>query len=433
MEDPRLIRAEMLMSRRMFDQAISELAQHLGQSPDDGHAHAMLAICESERDKHDLATQHAQQAQALSPEDPYVHFAMSAVMLQRKRYAEAQEAIEQALRLAPQAARLHAIRGSIQFAREKWRDAMASCDMALALDPEDQVALNIKALAARNLGQKAVSAEQIKTALANDPEDDDVHAVAGWSCLDRGDRKQAAVHFREALRLNPESQIAREGLLETLRANNPFYRAIHRHFLWLSRMTNRRQWVIMLGVFLSIRLLRVVGESYPAAQPFLMPLVVAYIVFAVATCIAVPLANALLIFHPWGRLALSRRERWGGIVTASLIGLTLVAIVTYFAGGTSLLAYIALVSALFLGGLIIPVALTFLLAGTKARRWMTIYTLATLLVGVAFATAAVAWVLGGSLSNALWELSTSIAFVYFLMAAGSTWIANIFNSMTWRE
>jgi tetratricopeptide (TPR) repeat protein len=422
------------MQRGMFEHAIQEVTQHLAQFPDDSDAFTMLAICESQREKHDIATQHAQRAQALQPDNAHAHFAMALVMFNRKRYAEAQHAIEEALRLSPGTAMLHALRGQVLFSREKWREALASCDQALAIDPEDTVAISIKAMAARNLGLKDVSDAQVRAALAAAPNDSEVHSVAGWRSLDHGDRKQAALHFREALRLDPTSEPARQGMLETLRATNVLYRVIHRYFLWMSKLTTRWQWGMILGAYFLYRALLYVARNVPAAAPFIWPLLIAYVLFVFSTWFAQPLTNALLIFHPWGRLALKRRERWGGIITAAMLSCAFACMALFFiVSSDSPWQSMAIIGMFFFLGSSLPLATTFVMDDPKPRLWMALYTSLVVTVGLLMLLLSAITKFTNADFDTMVALISIVMMGFALVVIGSTFVANVLSSITWRK
>ena len=95
---------------------------------------------------------------------------------------------------------------------------------------------------------------------------------AGPGCT-RGDFRGALEHFREALRLNPSLEWARAGLVEALKARYPVYGLLLRYFLWMSTLSRRAQWAVILGAC-SFRALRAVATNNPALAPWITPLLV---------------------------------------------------------------------------------------------------------------------------------------------------------------
>jgi hypothetical protein len=95
--------------------------------------------------------------------------------------------------------------------------------------------------------------------------------------------------FKEALRLKPSGEWARQGLLESLKARNGFYRLILQLDLWRSRLTTGQRFVLLALVLL----------PQTRALFLLLVLLVALTKF---------FFTFLLWFDPYGRLALSPKE-----------------------------------------------------------------------------------------------------------------------------
>ena len=64
-------RASMLMEQARYSLAEDELRQALAQDPDDGMAHAMLALCLSYQEKFNDAQQEVETAIHLIPDQPF--------------------------------------------------------------------------------------------------------------------------------------------------------------------------------------------------------------------------------------------------------------------------------------------------------------------------------------------------------------------------
>jgi hypothetical protein len=126
-------------------------------------------------------------------------------------------------------------------------------------------------------------------------------------------------HFRDALRLEPDLEWARAGIVESLKAKNVVYRLMLRYFLWSARLSGQAQWGIMVGGFVGYQVLRSMARDRPATAPFVWPVLIAYVAFAIGTWLADPLFNLLLRFNRFGRLALSKRQTWASNVLAGLL------------------------------------------------------------------------------------------------------------------
>ena len=130
-------------------------------------------------------------------------------------------------------------------------------------------------------------------------------------------------HFREALRINPESEWARQGIVEAMKAKFFIYGWLLRFFLWTSHLNRRAQFGLMVGGYFGYRILNGLADRNPDLAPWIRPICIAYLVFVVMTWIGTALFNLLLRLNRFGRLALLREEtrtsNWVG--GALLIGL----------------------------------------------------------------------------------------------------------------
>jgi hypothetical protein len=114
---------------------------------------------------------------------------------------------------------------------------------------------------------------------------------------------------------------ARVGIIESLKAHNFIYRGMLLYFLWMSRLSEKAQWAIILGGYFGYRALLTVARRNPDVAPYIWPIVIAYIAFALMTWLADPLFNLLLRLNRFGRLALSRQQ----VMASNVIGLLLLA------------------------------------------------------------------------------------------------------------
>lgn len=321
MINPSYQRALILHQQGRHLDAANELRQSLANNPHDPHSHAMLAICLTDLQKFGEAANEAQNAIGLAPQLPFAHFALARVMYHRHFYDDAVHAISQAIALDPFRSEFHALLGFIRFEQNKWPSALESAERGLQIDPEDEACVNLRAMALVKLGRQTEAAAAIEGALAKDPENARSHANQGWTYLHRGDPKQAMVHFKEALRIDPTLDWARAGMVEALKAKNFVYRWLLRYFLFMSRLNRRAAWGIVIGGYVGYRVAFNLARTNPSLAPWLWPIVIAYIAFALLTWFADPLLNLALRLHPQGKYALSRDQRMG----ATGVGLTILA------------------------------------------------------------------------------------------------------------
>lgn len=423
--NPRIARAQMLLSQRRVDLAEKELGQALADEPNHPLAHALMALCLSESDQYDRATHHAQQAIAAAPDVAFPHYSMAIVCARRNQLKEAAEAVRAAIDLEPLNPEYHELLGKIHASRHEWSDALACAKEALACDAEHVDARNLKTLALRNLGQgDAAQAEMLET-LAEDPDNAWTHANLGWQYLEKNDSKQAMHHFREALRLDPELDWARAGVVETLKSRNLIYRLFFRYFLMMGRLTQAGQWKIVLGLWLLYVVLNRVAINVPALAPWITPLLIGYILFVLGTWLAGPLADLALRLHPFGKLALSKKERrasnWiGGCLLAAVVsGVTVAA--TQITGFLYLTGFFLL--------MLLPLGATLKAAWPQPQKAMLVYTAVVTLLGIGF-------VLGGFLAGQKLPMvivkPITFSLDYFPLAAILSLIAgNVLMSMGW--
>ena len=85
--------------------------------------------------------------------------------------------------------------------------------------------------------------------------------------------------YREALRLDPTNEMARWGLVETLKARNPLYAWLLRSMLFLGQLGGRSSVLLYIGFFAIQRVGRELVRRDPSLLPIFLPLVGAYLLF----------------------------------------------------------------------------------------------------------------------------------------------------------
>jgi tetratricopeptide (TPR) repeat protein len=372
---PQFQRALLLYQQGRHAQAETELRQALASDPSDAHAHAILALCLCHLEKYDAAQQEAQQAIHLAPDFAFAHYALAWVLDERRRYGEALGTVKEAIRLEPEDADYRALEAQIHINLGQWQPALEAAETGLQFEPDHVACTNLRALALVKVGRKAEAGATLDTALARNPDNTTSHANRGWSYLEQSDPRKALEHFQEALRLDPENEWARAGLVEALKARYVIYSWMLKWFLWMAKLSPQAQWGIVIGGYFLSRVLSSVAQSNPALAPWLLPLRILYLVFALLTWTASPLFNLLLRLNRYGRFALSDDQRvasnWFG-------GCLLLAVISLGLGLAGVLKGAFLIAALVFGLLLIPVAAVF----RCARGWPRL-TMAVLTAGIA--------------------------------------------------
>ena len=188
----------------------------------------------------------------------------------------------------------------------------------LQMDSEHVGCTNLRAMALVKLGRRQEAGATIDAALARNPENSMTHANQGWTLLESRDHKKALEHFRESLRLDPENEWARQGIVESLKAKHLIYSWMLRYFLWMSKLSPRAQWGVILGAYFGNRILSGLSRSNPELAPWILPVKILYLIFVILTWTAHPLFNLLLRLNRFGRFALSREQ----VVASNWLGAT---------------------------------------------------------------------------------------------------------------
>ncbi len=415
--NPNLQRALLLYQQSRFELAETELRQAIAAEPNDAYAHSLLALCLARREQFQAATDEARQAIGLQPDSSYAHYAHAVILYDRHRPAEALAAIQEAIRLDTTDADYFSLLAAIHFGESRWQEALSAAEQGLQCDPEHVGCANLRAMAMVKLGRRAEAGAMIATALAKNPDSAVTHANQGWTLLHQGEVKKALEHFREALRLDPENEWARHGIIEALKARHFIYAVMLKYFLWMSRFRRQAQWGIIVGAYVGYRLLGILASSQPALAPWILPLQIAYIVFALMTWMASPFFDLVLRLNRFGRLVLTREQTSG----SNWFGLCLACALASFGlwlwkGGGWLLG------AIMFGLLLVPVSSIYRCTPGMPRRVMAGLSLA--LAGMGLAGLGI--VLTTPANNK--DAAALGVLLVLLSAAGSglsTWISNI--------
>jgi tetratricopeptide (TPR) repeat protein len=369
--------ALILLEQGRYDLAEEKLRQTLAADPTNGLAHALLAQCLCERKRLTEATDEAYHAVRTEPNLAAGHAALARALHERNYFDEAKNAIEEALRLEPRNPDHFARLGGIAFDRRDWTAALDAAEQGLEQDPEHISCNNLRAMALVKLGRNAEAGQTLASTLARDPENAYSHANQGWALLHEGKYTKALEHFREALRLEPGMDNARAGIVEAMKARTGIYALLLRYFLWMGRWSRKVQWLIILGLFFGNQALTATGEAYPALKPWIQPVQVAYVVFALMTWLAVPLFNLLLRLHRFGRYALSRDQIVASNWVGGLLLVAVICLVIWLIWDDD----VAFVGAIYFGLLLLPISGVFVCPRGWPRWVMIGYTLILALIG----------------------------------------------------
>lgn len=418
MTPPQLQRALLLIEQGRHELAIPELRGALATDPDAALPHALLAVCLADGEQFAEAQDEAQRAIALAPDLPFAHYALAHVLHDRHDFKPALDAVREAIRLEPEDADFHALESQIHLANYRWAEALASAERGLQLDAQHVACTNLRAVALVKLGRKAEAGATIESALARDPDNSFTHANQGWTLLEQNQPAKALEHFRESLRLDPGNEWARQGIIESLKARHFTYSLMLRYFLWMAKLTPQVQFGILIGGWFGNRLLGQLARSNPDLAPWVLPVRVLYIAFALLTWTADPLFNLLLRLNKFGRLALSEEQTRAANWVGACVALALASLGMCFAAGFES-PYV--IGALVFGALLIPLSATFKCASGWPRRMMTVYTVLMATAGILSMALDFVPADGPPTLNALGNAAFGI---FLLGVIGSGWVAN---------
>ena len=365
-----LQRALVLIQQERFPLAEEELRLALTQEPENPQAHAFLALCLSQREQFEPATQEAREAiqrPGLARRPCDFGPGLPGTQWSHRGRAGGQGGPA----LDPEDVDHYDLLARIALAERDWARALDWAERGLAVDAENVQCANLRAMALTKLGRAGEAAQAVEAALKRAPQNALSHTNLGWTALHQGDHKKALEHFREALRLDPESGYAKAGLVEALKAHYFLYGLMLRYFLWMARQSSKMQWGIILGLFIGQRVLWMLADQNPAWNPWIQPIIIAYVVFAVLTWVTGPLFNLLLRLNPYRRYALSRDQRWGSTLFGVMLVPALGSLLYWALTGSEL----GMLASLYFGLLLLPVTAIFRCSRGWPRWLMALCTL----------------------------------------------------------
>ncbi|MEL7005773.1 MAG: tetratricopeptide repeat protein, partial [Bacteroidota bacterium] len=278
-----------------------------------------------------------------------------------------------------------ALLANIKLSRKKFQEALELSNKALELDAENILGLNTRSSALLKLNDKEESFKTIEGALKEDPNNAYTHANYGWGLLEKGDHNKALKHFKESLKNDPNFSYAQAGMMEALKAKYLVYRLFLKYAFWMSNLTARYQWGVILGFYFASRGLNSLAANNAAWEPFITPILTLMAIIAFSTWVITPISNLFLRLNKYGKHLLSRKQ----MLSSNFVGVSAVIFLL------SILAYVIMsderwiVTAAFGFAMMVPFSTMF--APTKYKYSLLIYTGIMLILGLvaifeAFAT-----------------------------------------------
>ena len=375
-EDNRLSKVEILIQQKKFADAEKILSDLLTQDSNNIHFLSLLAEVNLQQDKIDRADSIIDNAIGLSPDSSHLFYIKSRIAIQKDNLNDAENYINQAIRLDPYDANIFALLANIKLGRKQFEVALETSNQALEIDAENILALNTRSTALNKLNRRDESFDTIEGALREDPNNAYTHANYGWGLLENGDHKKALEHFKEALSDDPTFEYAQLGMLEALKATNPIYRIFLKYSFFMSNLTAKYQWGVIIGFYIGVKVLSSVAKNNAALQPYLIPLIVALTLIAFSTWVIAPLSNLFLRFNRYGQLLLDKKEKISSNFVAISLGLFFIGLLLYFILSDEKMLTIAVYSF----AMMLPLGTMF--SPSKNKYGLLIYTISLAVVGL---------------------------------------------------
>jgi tetratricopeptide (TPR) repeat protein len=306
-----LPRVQLLMQQNRPHMAVAELRRQLARDPHEPVAHTLLALCLLDLDQPAEAQQEAELAIHLFPEYDLAFYALALTQHRQHHPKEALAAINQALALDPANADYYHLLGSLRLESNQWQAALQATSTGLTFDAEHAGLHSLQARALARQGRGAEAAHAAREALGYGAESSSIQAQAGWVALETNRSAEALGHFQEALRLDPESEYARAGLVEALKARYWVYRTFMRFMYWANSLSVGLRQGLFIGAWVVAR--------------FVRPLLPLYLAFAYFSWFSDVLFESILRFNRYGRYALSEAQRRHSNHFLALLGVAAVA------------------------------------------------------------------------------------------------------------
>ncbi len=387
-----LERGNILYQQRRYTDAEKEYFKILATAPNNPFALAMLAQCYLETNRKKEALDFAKKAVANAVESPTIYYILARCQFYNQLIDKSLASIQSGQELDPTNSDFFLLKSQIAFYQEDWELALQEAEHGLTLNPEEVILINLRARALVKLNRKEEAANTMDYALHRAPQNSYSHANKGWVSIERDEYEAAINHFKEALRLDASNAYAKSGLREAIKAKNYLYRGVLKYFLWMEKLQEKYRWGFVIGLYILYRIALALAETSDLMAMLMTPLIIAYILFAFSSWIAMPISNLFLRLHPLGKHALEIDEVKASTIAGLLAGTSLFCFVLFFVtGGAFNLSgddfIIEGMASLFLLGVLlllmmIPVGgLFFAKEGTVGRRNLTLFAVGLSVVG----------------------------------------------------
>ena len=246
--------AEAQIERGNTAGAIDALTQLLGQAPDEPRAHALLALALVNQKRLHAAKHEASLALAASPDDPLAHYVLGRVAVLQRRPKDAERHYQDALALDPDATFVLRAMADLRLLQERRAEALKLLEEALASDPNDPSTMADLGDLHRREGRLDEGERLAREALAISPEHQQALVLMGRILLEHGHLEEAREHALWALRQDPTDIQTLHFVAELKARTNPLLGLWWRYSVWMQRLGETRQLLVVLGTWLLYRI-----------------------------------------------------------------------------------------------------------------------------------------------------------------------------------
>ena len=376
MFEDKIQRAEVLIGQGKYKDAEKILSDLLSEDPNNAMVLGYYGIVCLNLNKSKKANELIKSAISLAPDYDFFYYVDAQIALNLDKYNEAEKSLIQAINLNPEDADYHALYALVKLDQKKFEEALKLANHALSLESDNITALNARASALTKLNDVDSASETIEGALKENPNDSYTHANYGWNLLERGDNDKALNHFKESLKINPNSSFAERGMVEALKSKYLIYRIFLKYTFWMSNLTQKYQWGVILGFYFGTRVLNAIANYNSTLRPFLTPLVILLGVIAYSTWLIGPLSNLAFRLNKYGKHMLNKNE----LISSNFVGFSLLVCICGFLGFFIMGEEYLLAFGVYGFAMMLPLGV--MLKPTKFKYSLIIYTAVLSVVGL---------------------------------------------------
>lgn len=408
MESKNLTRGTQLIELGRFKEAIPFLQNAIAEDPDNWIGKYHLAICFFDTGEYSKASKLADGLLQDDPNNPDIFFLKAQIALHQDKDKDAMEFVDEAISRYPYSSDYFGFKSGLLLNEKKYEEGLEIVNEGLRIDAKNAYCLNMRAQILTKLDRVEEATETVEDILYDNPEDSYSHANVGWVELENGNNKKALEHFKEALQFDPNFEYAREGMSTALKSKNFFYRWYLKYSFWIAKQSSKNQWALIIGLYVvyrvSLKVLDASDMTYLA-----IPLMIAYLLFALGGWIMEPLSNTILNFDTYGKYLLSNNAKISGYVFGTLLVSGLIAIASFYILNSE---YSLVLGVTFICALL-PLPRAFLLRGKKAKMIAIAYGSLMILIGL--------------IAPFFFDIYT-VGITVFIMMMAYTWIGNFIET-----